>query len=114
MHGAVEFIVQHAEKLRDEHVASDECGRLTEPAKEILKRSGGMRLMQAKSHGGLEASPVDFYEWVRTVGRYNPSAGWIAGVVGVHPWEIALVDPSLQDEIYGAEPDTWVAPGPCR
>ena len=43
------------------------------------------------------------------VARYNPSAGWIAGVVGVHPWEVALMDERLQDEIYGADPDVWTA-----
>lgn len=109
MHKAVEYIHEHADALRAEHVPSDEAGLLTENARKILEQSGGMRLMQAKSHGGCEASPLDFMAWVRAVGRYNPSAGWIAGVVGIHPWEIALVDPRLQDEIYGDNPDTWVA-----
>ena len=27
----------------------------------------------------------------------------------MHPWEIALADPTLQDEIYRTDPDTWVA-----
>jgi hypothetical protein len=40
-----------------------------------------MRLLQAKDYGGFEADPTDFFEWARAVGRYNPSAGWIAGVV---------------------------------
>ncbi len=109
MHEAIRCIHEHEQVLRDEHVASDDKGLLTEPARRILETSGGMRLLQAKSHGGFEASPADFFEWVRAVGRYNPSAGWVAGVVGVHPWEIALVDPQLQDEIYAGNPDTWIA-----
>ncbi len=109
MHRAVEYVHDHAEVLRNEHVPSDEQGCLTLPARDVLLSSGGMRLLQAKSHGGEEAAPADFFEWVRAVGRYNPSAGWIAGVVGIHPWEIALTDPKLQDEIYGENPDTWVA-----
>jgi alkylation response protein AidB-like acyl-CoA dehydrogenase len=68
-----------------------------------------MRLLQAKNHSGFEADPTVFFEWVRAVGRYNPSAGWVAGVVGVHPWELALVDERLQEEIYAENPDTWVA-----
>ncbi len=109
MHEAVRYIHDHAEVLRDEHVPSDDAGMLTEPARAVLEKSGGMRLLQAASHGGSESDPADFLEWARAVGRYNPSAGWIAGVVGVHPWEIALVDPQLQDEIYGANADTWIA-----
>lgn len=109
MHEATEYVHQNAQVLRDEHIPSDEAGALTKPAQDVLAKSGGMRLLQARSHGGFEASPTDFFEWARAVGRYNPSAGWIAGVVGIHPWEIALVDPKLQDEIYGDNPDTWVA-----
>ncbi len=109
MHQAVKYIHEHEQALRDEHAPSDEAGSLTETARNILEQSGGMRLLQAESHGGFETQPRDFFEWVRAVGRYNPSAGWIAGVVGVHPWEIALVDPKLQDEIYGGNADTWVA-----
>ena len=109
MREAVEYIHKNSDILREQHRESDERGVLTEAARDILLKSGGMRLLQAKSHGGSEASPLEFFEWVRAVGRFNPSAGWIAGVVGVHPWEVALVDPKLQDEIYLANPDTWVA-----
>ncbi|HIE85693.1 MAG: acyl-CoA dehydrogenase [bacterium] len=109
MHKSVEYIHAHAPTLREQHVPSDELGLLTEPARDILRDSGGVRLLQAKSHGGMESVPTDFFEWVRAVGRYNASAGWIAGVVGVHPFEVAVVDHKLQDEIYGADPDTWVA-----
>ncbi len=109
MHEAIQYIHEHAQVLRDEHVPSDECGLLTEPARDVLVKSGGMRLLQAESHGGFEAAPADFFAWVRAAAHYNPSAGWTAGVVGVHPWEIALVDPKLQDEIFADEPDTWIA-----
>lgn len=109
MHDAVARIHEAADLLRDEHARSDEAGQLTDKAAAVLRESGGIRLLQAASHGGFEADVRDFLEWVRTVARYNPSAGWIAGVVGVHPWEIALHDERLQDEIYGADPDTWTA-----
>ncbi len=109
MHQAVEYIHKHAQVLREQHSKSDASGMLTEPAREVLEKSGGVRLLQASSHGGFEADPRDFFEWARAVGRYNPSAGWIAGVVGVHPWEVALLDNKVQDEIYAENPDTWVA-----
>lgn len=109
MHHAVSAIHDAAELLRAEHRAGDEAGRLTDAAAHVLRSSGGMRLLQAKSHGGFEEDPRVFCEWVRAVAQYHPSAGWVAGVVGVHPWEIALADPRLQDEIYGHDPDTWIA-----
>lgn len=109
MHEAVARIHEAADLLRAEHARSDDAGRLTDKAAQVLRESGGIRMLQAASHGGYEADPLVFFEWVRAVARYNPSAGWIAGVVGVHPWEIALADPRLQDEIYGADPNTWIA-----
>ncbi len=109
MHETVAHIHANADILRKAHEPSDELGRLSDDAARVLRESGGIRLLQATDHGGYEANPTDFFEWVRAVASYNPSAGWIAGVVGVHPWELALADPKLQDEIYGSGPDTWVA-----
>ncbi len=109
MHQSIKFIHDHGQQLRDEHAASDELGRLTDAARDLIIQSGGMKLLQAQSHGGFEAPITEFLEWVRSVGRYNPAAGWIAGVVGVHPWEIALTDQRLQDEIHQADPNVLVA-----
>lgn len=109
MHPTVQYIHDHASMLEAEHAACDDLGRLTDAVADVVRRSGGMRLLQSKSHGGFEADPKIFFEWVRSVGRYNASAGWVSGVVGVHPWEIALVEPELQNEIYGDDADVWVA-----
>ncbi len=109
MHEAVEAIHKAGDVLREEAPKCDELGRLTDETIRILKESGGFRLLQSKSHGGYEERPTTFFDWVQAVAQYSPSAGWIAGVVGVHPWEIALMDPRLQDEIYGEDPDTLVA-----
>lgn len=109
MSDAVDHIRAHAHVLRAEHAASDELGRLTDAAAAVLRDSGGVRLLQASDLGGAEADPREFCAWVREVARHNPSAGWIAGVVGVHPWEISLATSQLQQEIYGTDPDTWVA-----
>lgn len=109
MSAATMQIESVAEALQAEHVRSDVAGKLTDRAVALLRESGGMRLLQARSHGGFEADPREFCAWTRAVARHNPAAGWVAGVVGVHPWEIALLDSQLQDEIYGADPDTWVA-----
>ncbi len=109
MHTAVSAIHERANALSAEHEPSDACGQLTSTARDVLCHSAGMQLLQAQSHGGAEVDPRIFYEWVRAVARYNPAAGWVAGVVGVHPWEIALLDSKLQDEILGDNHRTWTA-----
>lgn len=109
MHPAVLHIRDHDEELRAEALPSDELNRLTDRTVEILRASEGMRLLQAKDLGGLEAHPNDFFDWAIQIGEAHPSAGWVAGVVGVHPWEISIMDPRVQEEIYGVDPDLWVA-----
>ncbi|MFF4833651.1 hydroxylase [Streptomyces sp. NPDC001315] len=109
MHPATAYILEHADALRAEAEPSDELGRVTDRTAEILRESGGIRLLQAKDLGGFEAHPNDFLDWVLTVGEQHPSAGWIAGVVGIHPWEISIASPRLQKEVYGQDPDIWVA-----
>ncbi len=49
-----------AEALQAEHVRSDVAGKLTDRAVALLRESGGMRLLQARSHGGFEADPREF------------------------------------------------------
>jgi 3-hydroxy-9,10-secoandrosta-1,3,5(10)-triene-9,17-dione monooxygenase len=89
--------------------AADELGRLPDEVAKQLKDTGLVRLLQPAEFGGYEADPRDFLGAVMDAGKWCPSVGWVAGVVGVHPWELALNDPKLQEEVWGDDPDTWVA-----
>ena len=109
MHEVVEKVHKAADVLTEEAVPSDEIGRLTDRTAATLRETGLVRLLQPTEYSGYEAHPNDFLEAVMAVGAASPSAGWVAGVVGVHPWEIAMMDPRLQEEIWGTDPDTWTA-----
>jgi 3-hydroxy-9,10-secoandrosta-1,3,5(10)-triene-9,17-dione monooxygenase len=89
--------------------AGDRLGRLSDQTAKAMKESGVVRLLQPADFGGYEADPRDFLNAVMDVGNWCPSAGWVAGVVGVHPWELAFNDRRLQEEVWAADPDTWVA-----
>jgi len=95
--------------IREEAVPSDRIGKLTDRCAEALRGTGVVRLLQPKEYDGYEAHPCEFLDAVMTIGAASPSAGWVAGVVGVHPWEIAMMDPRVQEEIWGEDPDTWTA-----
>ncbi len=95
--------------LAAEAVACDELGQLTPKVYETLRDSGVMRVLQPKEHGGIEGDPVAFCELVMDIASESPSAGWVTGVVGVHPFEFAQADPRLQEEVWGENVDTWIA-----
>jgi 3-hydroxy-9,10-secoandrosta-1,3,5(10)-triene-9,17-dione monooxygenase len=66
-------------------------------------------MLQPTEFGGYAAHPCDFAEAVMAVAKVCGSTGWVCGVGGVHPWEMALMDRGLQTEVWGADPDTWIA-----
>ena len=78
------------------------------PAESVksLEETGFFRLLQPKSAGGLEADPVTFFTAVRLIASACGSTGWVASVVGVHPWQLALFPPQAQDDVWGADPAT--------
>lgn len=98
-----------ADYLKEQAPEAEALGKLPVETAKRLKQTGLMRLLQSKKYGGYEAHPNDFFKAVMKVGALDPSAGWIAGVVGVHPWETAINDDRLQAEIWGDDEDTWMA-----
>lgn len=89
--------------------AADEAGRLTPDMAAAIRDAGVIRMLQPKEFGGTESHPVEFFESLLAVGAAAPSAGWVCGVVGVHPFEIAQADLRVQEEIWGEDPDVWIA-----
>jgi 3-hydroxy-9,10-secoandrosta-1,3,5(10)-triene-9,17-dione monooxygenase len=78
------------------------------PAESVksLEETGFFRLLQPAGFGGLEADPVTFFTAVRLIASGCGSTGWVASVVGVHPWQLALFPPQAQDDVWGADPAT--------
>ncbi|WP_314036329.1 acyl-CoA dehydrogenase family protein [Dietzia sp. CH92] len=108
-HEVLDKIVAMADDIRAEADASDSLGRLTDGLAAGLKQAGIIRMLQRKSHGGYEAHPREFAETVMATAGYYGSAGWVGGIVGVHPWQLAFADPKVQDEVLGADCNTWQA-----
>ncbi|MEU8303302.1 acyl-CoA dehydrogenase family protein [Actinomadura sp. NPDC048955] len=105
----LDTIMERAEQIRELGPASEALGRLDDKAAKILKDSGAIRLLQPEAHGGLEVHPREFAETVMGIASLDGSTGWVAGIVGVHPWEMAYADPKVREEIWGEDPDTWIA-----
>ncbi|MFA1551006.1 acyl-CoA dehydrogenase family protein [Actinomadura chokoriensis] len=105
----LDTIMERAEQIRELGPANEALGRLDDKAASILRESGAIRLLQPKEYGGLEAHPREFAETVMGIASLDGSTGWISGIVGVHPWEMAYADQKVREEIWGEDPDTWIA-----
>ncbi len=63
-----------------------------------------LRGLQPSQWGGLEANPADFFTAIAEVARADGAAGWVAGIIGVHPWQLALFPDETQREVWGDDP----------
>ena len=109
MSEARERIAKISDFLQANGPECEALGRLTDEAAEKLRWSGVVRMLQPVEFGGDEVHPVEFYEAVLDIGTHAGSIGWVSSVVGVHPWQMAQVDRSVQEAVWGQDPDTWIA-----
>jgi alkylation response protein AidB-like acyl-CoA dehydrogenase len=105
----IDRVAATADQLREQAAEAERIGRLTDDTVKIMKAAGLIRLLQPKSHGGLEVHPREFAETVMATAALDPAAGWIVGVVGVHPYQLAYADPRVANEVWADDADTWVA-----
>lgn len=104
-----DVLTERGEELRSFAQINEDLGKLSDGTVDILRQSGVMKLLAPVEYGGTRAHPADFAETVMKIASLDGAAGWVAGVVGVHPWELDVMSPKLQEEIWGADEDTWVS-----
>lgn len=71
-----------------------------------LEETGFFTMLQPKRYDGLETDPIDFYACVREIAGACGSTGWVASVVGVHPWQVALFADEAQQAVWGEDTST--------
>lgn len=102
-------IEAHADRIVAHAEDNERLGRLHDDAAAALRDCGIMRMLAPARFGGDEAHPRDFAEAVMKVAALDGSTGWVAGIVGVHPWELAMASERVQEEVWGEDPDVWLA-----
>jgi 3-hydroxy-9,10-secoandrosta-1,3,5(10)-triene-9,17-dione monooxygenase len=63
------------------------------------------RATQPRQWGGIELDAGTFFEGAVRIAAACGSTGWVASVVGIHPWHIAMFDPQAQADVWSANPD---------
>ncbi|TQM25701.1 acyl-CoA dehydrogenase family protein [Nocardia bhagyanarayanae] len=108
-HDAERRVADIADRLAATAADSERLGRLSDESVALIREAGVMRMLQPTEFGGRAAHPREFAEAVMAVAAHCGSAGWVCGVGGVHPWEMALMDRRLQQEVWGENQETWIA-----
>ncbi len=74
-----------------------------------MTAAGFFRVLQPRRYGGYEMQPSVFYEIQKLLAEGCMSTGWIYGVLGCHPYQLALFADRAQREVWGDNPDMLVS-----
>jgi 3-hydroxy-9,10-secoandrosta-1,3,5(10)-triene-9,17-dione monooxygenase len=74
-----------------------------------LHEAGFFRILQPRRWGGYEMDPQAFFDVQMALAEGCMSTGWMFGVVGGHPYELALFADAAQQEVWGEDSATLVS-----
>lgn len=89
--------------LRRRQADCEALGRVPDETIADFQTAGFFRVLQPKLFGGYEKSPLTFYRILQEVAAGCPSSGWVLMVLGVHNWEVALLDPRAGRELWAKD-----------
>jgi 3-hydroxy-9,10-secoandrosta-1,3,5(10)-triene-9,17-dione monooxygenase len=74
--------------------------RLPDETVADMQGAGFFRVLQPRRWGGFEMSPGIFSDIQAALGAGDLSPAWVYGVVGVHPWLVALLDDRAARDVW--------------
>ncbi|GAA4588834.1 3-hydroxy-9,10-secoandrosta-1,3,5(10)-triene-9,17-dione monooxygenase [Actinoplanes octamycinicus] len=95
--------------LRDRAQETEDRRTISAETIKSLAATGFFRLLQPARFGGHQADPVTFFGCVRDLAAACGSTGWVASVIGVHNWQMALFPDRAQQDVWGDDPGTLMS-----
>ncbi len=96
-------------EIRAHAAETERLGRVPEKLIRTLTGIGIFRALQPRQWGGLELDHGIFYEGMIRIASACASTGWVASVVGVHPWQIGLFADEAQRDMWSDDPDAMAS-----
>lgn len=95
--------------FRDRAQETEDLRRIPDDSIKALQEAGFFKLVQPSQWGGFECDPVTFYTAVRNIASACGSTGWVAGILGIHNWHLALFSQQAQEDVWGADTDVRIS-----
>jgi len=106
---AMQMITDEAFNIIAANAAAGRANRHVLPESiKALEDCGFMRAFLPKKLGGLEATPQAFFRAQIRIAEADMSTAWVAGIISIHAFQIALMDERAQIAVYGDNPNTRV------
>jgi 3-hydroxy-9,10-secoandrosta-1,3,5(10)-triene-9,17-dione monooxygenase len=95
--------------LQSKAAETDAARRLPDEIVAALRDSGLCRLMVPQRFGGLQTDIHTYIAAMAELGRGCGSTAWVASLLNVCAWLAALFPEQAQRDVWGGNPDAWVA-----
>jgi 3-hydroxy-9,10-secoandrosta-1,3,5(10)-triene-9,17-dione monooxygenase len=95
--------------LAERAAAGEGARRLPEETIADMQAGGFFRVLQPRCWGGYEMDMATYWEVQLALAQGDMSVGWVYGVVGVHPWLMALMDDRAAQDVWGEDDATLVS-----
>ncbi len=95
--------------LRERAAAAASARRIDADTLNLLRAADLFRVLQPARWGGFEMAPGVFAEIQIALAAGDMSAAWVYGVVGVHPFQLALFDDRAAQDVWGADSSVLIA-----
>jgi 3-hydroxy-9,10-secoandrosta-1,3,5(10)-triene-9,17-dione monooxygenase len=94
--------------LRERAPQGERERRLPKQTIADMQAAGLFKVLQPRRWGGYELDILTYYEIQMALGEGDMSVAWVYGVVGVHPWFVALLDDRAAQDIWGRDDTTLI------
>jgi 3-hydroxy-9,10-secoandrosta-1,3,5(10)-triene-9,17-dione monooxygenase len=98
----LDLVAAHADKGRKDR-------RIAAEVVEALTGEGFFGHFTPKAHGGRQGRPQDFFLDQIAIAERDMSTAWALGIVAVHNYQIAMMDPRTQAEVFASGPDAMIS-----
>jgi 3-hydroxy-9,10-secoandrosta-1,3,5(10)-triene-9,17-dione monooxygenase len=98
-------------RLRERAAQAEAARELPPETMKELHESGIMRALQPKRWGGMELDYITYFDVVMELARGCASTAWNVSQVLMHHYLLAMFEPQIQEEIWGADREAIIATG---
>lgn len=96
-------------RLVERAPAAEAARKLPKETIAEMHEAGFWRILQPERWGGYQLDPGVYYDVLMTLAEGCFSTAWVYGVVGIHPWLIALYDDRAAQDVWGKDRQTLIS-----
>lgn len=94
-------IVDMQPRLRERLAETREVRQVSDEVVQELQDLGVFLALHPKRYGGYELDPQHFLKFSMALAEGCTSTSWIAGIIAVHAFQLALMDDRAQQDVWG-------------